>query len=40
MTAYIPLGDWCERLSKKLSDELSEGKRIWLLKDICLCIIR
>lgn len=25
MTAYIPLGDWCERLSKRLSDGLSDG---------------
>ena len=25
MTAYIPLGDWCERLSKRLSKRLSDG---------------
>lgn len=25
MTAYLPLGDWCERLSKRLSDGLSDG---------------
>ena len=31
MTAYIPLGDWCERLSNRLSDGLSEGELDMLL---------
>lgn len=31
MTAYIPLGDWCERLSNRLSDELSDGEMDMLL---------
>lgn len=40
MTAHIPLGDGCEGLSKRLSDELSEGEMDLVLKAICFCFIR